>query len=101
MGHPVLLRWKTMRFFTSGLLRLILCLVVAAALLSADSSAAPVSGYKIVARHPHSTDSYTEGFFYLDGLFYEGTGINGRSAVMVIDPKTGRSVQRRDLPAEY
>jgi len=65
------------------------------------STAAPIYGYRVVAKYPHSTDSYTEGFFYLNGMFYEGTGINGRSAVIVIDPKTGRSVQHRDLPAEY
>src|SRR5260370_29716726 len=101
MGHPVLLRWKTMRFFTSGRLRLILCLLVSAALLSADSVAAPVSGYKVVARYPHSTDSYTEGFFYLDGLFYEGTGLNGHSGILVVQPETGKVVQRLDLPPQY
>jgi glutamine cyclotransferase len=34
-----------------------------------DCAAAPVEGYKVVATYPHSTSSYTEGFFYLDGLF--------------------------------
>ena len=90
-----------MRFFTSGLLRLALCLGVAAALLSADGVAAPVSGYKIVARYPHSTDSYTEGFFYLDGLFYEGTGLNGHSGIVVVQPESGKVVQRLDLPQQY
>jgi glutaminyl-peptide cyclotransferase len=63
--------------------------------------AAPIYSYKVIARYPHSTDSYTEGFFYLDGMFYEGTGKTGRSAVLVIEPKTGRIVQRRDLAPEY
>lgn len=58
-------------------------------------------GLQVVARLPHATDSYTEGFFYLDGLFYEGTGINGHSAVLSVDPATGRILQRRDLPSEY
>jgi len=61
--------------------------------------AAPVAGYKVVARYPHSTDSYTEGFFYLDGLFYEGTGLKGHSALMAIKPETGRPLQSRDLPS--
>jgi len=65
------------------------------------SSAAPVYSYKVIARYPHSSDSYTEGFFYLNGMFYEGTGRTGRSAVLVIEPKTGRIVQRRDLAPEY
>jgi glutamine cyclotransferase len=65
------------------------------------AAAAPVEGYKVVATYPHSTASYTEGFFYLDGLFYEGTGMVGRSAVMAIDPATGTVRQRHDLPAPY
>jgi glutamine cyclotransferase len=63
--------------------------------------AAAVSGYKIVAKYPHSTGSYTEGFFYLDGLFYEGTGLYGHSAVIVTQPETGQVLQRRDLPPQY
>jgi len=54
-----------------------------------------------VAKYPHSTESYTEGFFYLDGMFYEGTGLVGRSAVMAIDPATGAVRQRHDLPPPY
>jgi glutaminyl-peptide cyclotransferase len=64
-------------------------------------SAAPTMGYTVVARYPHSTESYTEGFFYLDGLFYEGTGIAGRSALLAIEPETGKPVQKRDLAPQY
>lgn len=62
---------------------------------------APVYGYTVVARYPHSTENYTEGFFYLEGLFYEGTGREGYSAVVVTDPYTGRELRRHDLPPEY
>jgi glutamine cyclotransferase len=56
--------------------RLIQTLALAASLLDAGFAvAAPVMSYKVVAKYPHSTDSYTEGFFYLDGLFYEGNRI--------------------------
>ncbi len=58
-------------------------------------------GYKIVAKLPHSTDSYTEGFFYLNGLFYEGTGLEGHSAVLVTQPETGKVMQRLEIPAQY
>jgi glutamine cyclotransferase len=64
-------------------------------------SRAPVATYKVIARYPHSTSSYTEGFFYRDGLFYEGTGLEGRSAVMVFRPETGESVQKLRLAAQY
>ncbi len=68
---------------------------------SSPSIAAPVSSYRVVARYPHSTSSYTEGFFYKDGLFYEGTGLNGHSAVLVEEPETGKVLQRRELPPQY
>jgi glutaminyl-peptide cyclotransferase len=68
---------------------------------SGSSTAAPIYGYKVIAKYPHASDSYTEGFFYVDKMFYEGTGRNGHSAVLVIEPKTGRIVQRRDLAPEY
>jgi glutamine cyclotransferase len=68
---------------------------------TARAATAPVSGYRVIARYPHSTANYTEGFFYRDGLFYEGTGMEGRSAVLVTEPETGKVVQRRELPAPY
>lgn len=65
------------------------------------TAAAPVYSYKVVAKYPHSTGSYTEGFFYLDGMFYEGTGRSGQSAVMALEPQTGKPTLRRDLPPEF
>lgn len=82
-------------------LRLASSLALSVMLLNTGCKAAPVDGYKIVATYPHSTDSYTEGFFYLDGLFYEGTGLKGHSALLVVQPATGKTVQRLDLPPQY
>lgn len=62
---------------------------------------APVYTYQVVAKYPHSTASYTEGFFYRDGLFYEGTGLKGHSAVLAIRPETGKTVQSLSLPPQY
>ena len=62
---------------------------------------APVLGYTVVARYPHSTESYTEGFFFRDGLFYEGTGLAGDSKVLVIEPETGKAIQQLALPGKY
>lgn len=79
-----------------------LSLALAISLLTGvNAHAAPIYGYKVVAKYPHSTEHYTEGFFYLDGMFYEGIGINGRSGVVVTDPETGRTLQHRDLPPQY
>ena len=75
--------------------------VLAVVLQTASPAAAPVSGYKVVATFPHSTQSYTEGFLYLDGLFWEGTGLKGHSSVMANQPETGKVLQHRDLPEQY
>ncbi len=70
-------------------------------LLAVRAFAAPVSSYKVVAKYPHATSSYTEGFLYLNGLFYEGTGLAGHSQLLAIDPKTGNVVQHAELDAKY
>ena len=62
---------------------------------------APVYGYKVVATFPHSTASYTEGFFFRDGHFYEGTGLAGHSAILELDPASGRVLQQHIVPAQY
>src|ERR1700735_4917976 len=78
-------------------------LALVACLLCSDRAhaAAPILSYKVVAEYPHSTDSYTEGFLYLDGLFYEGTGIAGHSALLAIQPETGKPLQRLPLAPQY
>ncbi len=70
-------------------------------LICAPLAAAPIDSYRVVARYPHSTDSYTEGLFYLDGMFYEGIGRTGRSGVIAVDPKSGTVILRQELPPEY
>ena len=82
---------------TRTLYRHALTLAFAVLLTAGCAFAAHVSGYKVVAKFPHSTDSYTEGFFYLNGLFYEGTGLKGHSEVMAVQPATGKALQEVDL----
>jgi len=77
-------------------------LVLVLFLLSAGYAvAAPVMGYRVVAKYPHSTASYTEGFLYLDGLFYEGTGLTGQSALLAIQPETGKVLQQVRMAPQY
>ena len=91
-----------MRALTSRFHNVLSALVLCAVLLTtACHAATPVYGYKVVAKYPHSTSSYTEGFFYLDGLFYEGTGLNSHSELMAIDPATGQVRQHTTLAPEY
>ncbi len=76
-------------------------LLLSLLLLLPPQPTAPVSTYKVIARYPHSTSSYTEGFFYANGLFYEGTGMRGHSALLAIEPATGKIVQQADLNGDY
>lgn len=62
---------------------------------------APIAGYQVIAKFPHSTENYTEGFFYLDGIFYEGTGLEGHSQVLATQPQTGKTLQHVEIPPEY
>jgi glutamine cyclotransferase len=86
-------RWTRFPVLSVGVLALLLS--------SVGVLAAPTYGYQVVARYPHSTESYTEGFFYLDGLFYEGTGLEGKSVVMAYSPETGNVVQKLMIPPQY
>ena len=47
--------------------------------------------YRIVARYPHATTSYTQGLEYVDGVMWEGTGQEGESHLQQIDLATGRT----------
>ena len=58
----------------------------------------PVYGYQVVRTYPHDTGAYTEGFFYQDGYFYEGTGTVGESTVRKVDMNTGKVLQQVELP---
>ncbi|HIZ14698.1 MAG TPA: glutaminyl-peptide cyclotransferase [Candidatus Tidjanibacter faecipullorum] len=65
-------------------------------------SEAPVRyTYEVVAEYPHDTEAYTQGLYWKDGFFYEGTGGNGRSELRKVDPATGRVLQRTRLDRQY
>ena len=61
----------------------------------------PVWGYTVVRAYPHDRDAFTQGLQYLDGVLYEGTGLNGRSSIRKVTLETGEVVLRRDVPAQY
>jgi glutamine cyclotransferase len=65
------------------------------------ASKLPIYGYSIVRTYPHDRDAFTQGLQYLDGFFYEGTGLNGRSSIRKVKLETGEVLQRRDVPAQY
>lgn len=70
-------------------------------LLLAQSSSAPVTGYKVIHSYPHDPDAFTQGLVYADGFLYEGTGMFGQSSIRKVDLTTGRVLQKVDLPNAY
>ena len=81
-------------------MRLTNALLATALLLTHAFAQAPVFGYIVVARFPHDTSSYTEGLFFRDGLMYEGTGLEGHSALLVYPLSTGTPVQTLTLASD-
>lgn len=76
-------------------------LAVVAALASVANLAFAADGYRIVHTYPHDPQAYTQGLLYEDGNLYESTGLNGRSSLRMVDLKTGRVLQKADVPRQY
>ncbi len=58
-------------------------------------------GYKIVNTFSHDPESFTQGLFLEDGILYESTGLNGKSAVKKIDLKTGKVIKSRNMQDKF
>jgi len=67
-------------------------------LAAAAPPAIPVYGYTVVHAWPHDPTAYTEGLFYLDGYFYEGTGTIGSSSVRKVELSSGKVIQQTATP---
>jgi glutaminyl-peptide cyclotransferase len=61
----------------------------------------PVAGYLIQHVYPHDPGAFTQGLQYVDGVLYEGTGLNGRSSIRKVNLETGEVLQQRSVPAAY
>jgi glutaminyl-peptide cyclotransferase len=57
-------------------------------------------GYTVVRSYPHDRQAFTQGLIYRDGVFYEGTGLNGRSSIRKVKVETGEVLQIHALPAD-
>jgi glutamine cyclotransferase len=53
--------------------------------------------YRVINTFPHDSDAFTQGFFYTNGYFYEGTGLYGRSSLRKINPADGTVLKQIDL----
>ncbi len=58
------------------MIRYILIIAAALALVSCADAKVKEYGIEVVAEYPHDTDSYTQGLFFQEGQMYESTGQN-------------------------
>jgi glutamine cyclotransferase len=82
----------------SLLRRAVLGLALGAA--AATQAAVPVQGYVVKQTYPHDAHAFTQGLFFMDGYLYESTGQYGESSVRKVELKTGKVLQKRDLPEQ-
>ncbi|MCF8009526.1 MAG: glutaminyl-peptide cyclotransferase [Halanaerobiales bacterium] len=57
--------------------------------------------YEIVNTFPHDIDAFTQGLYYKDDIFYEGTGLNGKSSLRKINIDSGKIIKIFNLPKQY
>lgn len=55
---------------------------------------APICTYEVVATHPHDPAAFIQGLQWVDGEFYEGTGLLERSSLRRVEPETGTVLQQ-------
>ena len=72
----------------------------AAPVAAEKPKAIPVYGVQVVRTTPHDINAFTEGLFFLNGYFYESTGLDGHSSVRKVKVETGQVLQRANLPPE-
>lgn len=47
---------------------------------------------------PHDPEAFTQGLELVDGVLYEGTGLEGESTIRAVDPDTGAVRRETELP---
>ena len=73
----------------------------AAPTLAADLPTTAQYSYRVLNAYDHDPLAFTQGLVYLDGVLYEGTGLNGRSSLRRVDLETGEVLQMIELEDQY
>ncbi|MGQ0601198.1 MAG: glutaminyl-peptide cyclotransferase [Anaerolineales bacterium] len=65
------------------------------------TDAPPVCTYIVMREYPHDAAAFTQGLQFVDGVLYEGTGLDGASSLRRVALETGEVLQQIDLDFEY
>ena len=57
--------------------------------------------YEVISQLEHDKESFTEGLCFADGKLYESVGLWKQSALLVLDPKTGATLERFPMESKY
>lgn len=57
--------------------------------------------YKINATYPHDVQAYTQGLEFSNGSLFEGTGLDGRSELRLVDRITGKVIKSVPVESNY
>jgi glutaminyl-peptide cyclotransferase len=60
----------------------------------------PVLRPEVLAEVPHDPSAFTQGLELHEGTLYEGTGLEGKSQLRVLDPATGEVLRAQSLPGQ-
>lgn len=79
-------------------MRTLLSCVGLVLMLSACGAQPPESlTVEVLEQHPHDPQAFTQGLLYHGRVFYESTGLVGRSSLREVDPASGDVVRARAL----
>jgi glutamine cyclotransferase len=57
--------------------------------------------FEVLKTFPHNPASFTQGLEWHEGKLFEGTGLNGKSAVMEVNLSSGESMKKTALSQEH
>jgi len=56
---------------------------------------------KVLSVRPHDPEAFTQGLLIDHGSLYESTGLNGKSSLREVDPRTGAVKRQVSVPQQY
>ena len=61
----------------------------------------PIYGYTVVRSYAHDPGAFTQGLQFVDGVLYEGTGLNGRSSIRRVNLESGNVLKQHNIDEKY
>jgi glutamine cyclotransferase len=76
-------------------------LVIVAVLAACSPQQETKPQVEVLQKIPHDSTAFTQGLELVDGVLYEGTGLEGQSTMRALDPSSGDVQKKVDLPQDF